>query len=289
MAKTLPSHLFAARHVEVQSPAWVLSVAVAMLMAFQAAVGLLVPSVYRDVGWVTAAWYGNDLVTLFVAVPLLGWSLVAVRGGSRMAELVWYAMLAYAVYNYAYYLFGATLNWFFPVYVTLFVVPAAALAVSLARIDAFDVAGAVHGKPRVRLIAAYMLLTGLGLATVWLAQWAGYLAAGVEPTIGVDAFALVAAMDLSFMVPWFVLGGVFLLRGNPWGSVIGPIMLVKGATYTLVLTATSLVASTRGVAGALEQVPIWAAWTILGGLAAWGYLRHVNGATRAAGPSSASR
>jgi crotonobetainyl-CoA:carnitine CoA-transferase CaiB-like acyl-CoA transferase len=80
---------------------------VAALMAVQSAAGVLVPSVDRDTGCVTAAWYGNDVVTALVAVPLLVGSLLAVRRGSLRGQLVWYAMLGCAVYNYAYYLFGA--------------------------------------------------------------------------------------------------------------------------------------------------------------------------------------
>lgn len=99
--------------------AWRLSVIVGVLMAVQSAVGVLLPSVYRDTGWVTAAWYGNDLVTLLLVVPLLAWSLYATRRGSPRAQLLWLAMLGYAVYNYAYYLFGAALNTFFPVYAAL--------------------------------------------------------------------------------------------------------------------------------------------------------------------------
>lgn len=45
--------------------------------------------------------------------------------------------------------------------------------------------------------------------------------------------------------------------------------------YTLVLTATSIVAASRDIAGTAEQIPIWAAWTVLGTLAAAGLVSHV--------------
>jgi hypothetical protein len=252
-----------------------LSILVAGLMAFQSALGLLVPSLYRDTGWVTAAWYGNDLVTLIVAVPLLAWSLAATRRGSPRAELLWYSMLGYAVYNYAYYLFGAALNWFFPLYVALFSLPVIGLVLALGNLDARAVAGWFAPRPPVRWIGGYMLFIGVGLTIAWTAQWAMFLAAGTEPSIGVGAFQLVAAMDLSFMVPWFVLGAVLLLRHAPWGYVVAPIILVKGATYTLVLTATSTMAALRGVEGTVEQIPVWALWTAVGGIAAWALLRNV--------------
>jgi hypothetical protein len=283
MERTEPIHPAALRREPTSRPvasragaaAWRLSAAVALLMAAQASIGLTVPSLYRDTGWVTAAWYGNDLVTLGVVVPVLAWALWAAARGSPRAELVWYAMLGYATYNYAYYLFGAALNVMFPVYAVLFVLPLIALVLALGSLDAVAVAERfASGTPR-GMIAGYMLLTAIGLTTAWLAQWAAYVAAGTVPSIGVDAFQLVAAMDLTFMVPWFAIGAVLLWRRAPWGFVVAPLIVMQGAAYTLVLTATSAVAASRGVAGTAEQIPIWAGWTGLGILAAWVLLSNV--------------
>jgi len=267
------------RRVAAALVAWRLSEGIAALMIFQAVVGVLAPSVYRDAGWITAAWYGNDLVTLVVAVPLLAWSLHRARRGSLRGALTWYAMLGYATYNYAYYLFGAELNAFFLLYAALFVLPVFALILALGRLDVVSLAGRFAPITRRRWIAGYMLATGIGLTVAWTAQWAAYLLAGTEPSIGVDAFQLVAAMDLTFMVPWFVVGAVLLLRGSAWGFVVAPIIVIQGAMYTLVLAVTSTVAAGRGLEGTAEQIPIWTAWTLLGAGAAWGLLRSAKAAS----------
>lgn len=245
-------------------------------MAFQSAAGVLLPGIYRDTGWVTAAWDGNDLVTLFFAVPVLVWSLIAARKGSPRAELIWYSMLGYAAYNYAYYLFGAKLNLFFPVYIVLFTLPVFALILALGRLDARPIARAFSEKMPIRWVVGYMLFTGIGLALARLVQWLNFMITGTTPDIGEDAFKLVAAMDLSFMVPWFILGAVLLLRRRPWGYVIAPIIIMKGATYTLVLTTTSTVAARRGVEGTFEQIPVWLLWTVAGALAVWALLKGLH-------------
>ena len=46
------------------------SILLAALMVTQALLGLLASGNYRDVAWIKAAWFGNDLVTLLIAVPL---------------------------------------------------------------------------------------------------------------------------------------------------------------------------------------------------------------------------
>jgi len=252
-----------------------LSAAVAALMAVQSAAGLVFPGLYRDADWIRAAWFGNDLVTLFVAAPLLAAALVLVRRGSRRAELVWYSVLGYSAYNYAFYLFGGRMNVLFPLLAALFVLPVLTLALALSRADVRALAAGFRGSTPVRWISAYMLLTGCGLAIAWLAQWAAFVFGGIEPAIGEEAFGLIAAMDLTFMVPYFVLGGVLLWRRRPWGYLLGAVMILKGATYTPVLTLGSVVGALRGVEGSAEQIPIWGVWTVVGAAAIAALLRHL--------------
>src|SRR4026208_769601 len=95
-----------------------LTVAAAIAMLAQAALGLALRSQYRDVAWIAATWLGNDGVTLVVALPLLIAGATYSARGSVRGGLLWLGALAYALYNYAYYLFGAALNVFFALYLT---------------------------------------------------------------------------------------------------------------------------------------------------------------------------
>jgi hypothetical protein len=115
---------------------YVLSVLVAALMVVvQAVLGLVFPDAYRDVEWIRATWFGHDGVTLLVAVPLLLAALAAARRGSGRGTLLWLGLLGDAGYNYAFYLFGAALNAFFPIYAVLVVLTVAVLVLALARLD----------------------------------------------------------------------------------------------------------------------------------------------------------
>lgn len=240
--------------------------------------GLLAPGVYaRDSAWARAAWTGNDAATLLVAVPLLIVALKAVRRGSLAAQLLWYGMLAYLVYSYAYYALGAALNTLFPVYIALLVLPAMALAVLLHGTDPVVVASAFSPRTPVRPVALYLGLTGSGLCVGWLAQWAGIVFRGQAPAIGEEPFRLIASLDLALVVPMMLVAAVLLWRRAAWGYVWASIMAVKGATYTLVLTAGSLVGAVRGVEGAAAQVPVWAAWTAAGVAACAGLLAGPTG------------
>jgi hypothetical protein len=244
--------------------AWRLSWVVVFLMVLQAAMGLAFPQVYRDIAWIKATWFANDLVTLVVAAPMLAASLIFVRRGSSRAQLLWLGMLAFSVYNYAFYLTGASLNGFFPLFVAVEVISAIALILALAHVDAEEFATRFSQRTPVRSVAAYLGFTGVGLMVGWLAQWGAYIFAGAEPSAGVEAFAVVAALDLTMVVPLALISSVLLWRRRPWGYVLAAISAIKGATYTLVLTVSSIYGASVGTQGAAAQIPVWGVWTACG-------------------------
>jgi len=256
---------------------WVLSAAIALLAVVQALGGLLARDLYRDIAWIKLTWLGNDAVVLLVAVPLLVWGLVAARGGSRRGELVWYSMLGFMAYNYAYYLVGAKLNAWFPLYVLLVVLPVIALIMALAHADVAALAESYGTRTPVRAVGGYLLLTGVGLGVVWIAQWAAAIFGGVTPAVGEDAFHVVATLDLSIIVPLMIAGGLLLVRRRPWGFVIAPAAALLGAVYTLILTVNSVLAMLAGSESAAAEVPVWSVWTLVGGAAAVWLLGSVTG------------
>lgn len=232
------------------------------VMLVQAVLGLVFQSAYRDVDWIRASWFGNDWVTLVVAVPLLLTGFVRAAAGSIRGLLLCLGLIGYALYNYAFYLFGAALNAFFPLYAAALVLSAIVLILALSHIDARRVAESFRPMTPVRLIGGSLVFVGLGLASVWIAMWAAYVFAGRPTPVETEAFKLVAALDLSLMVPALTLGGVLMWRRMPWGCVIAAIASIQGALYLFVLSVNSLVAIQRGVTNPPGELPIWGTLTI---------------------------
>jgi hypothetical protein len=226
-------------------------------MALQAALGLAFPGEYRDEEWIRLSWWGNDLVTLLFAAPALVASAIVSARGSRRASLVELGVVGYGVYNYAFYAYGAALNRFFILYVVAVVLSGVALIARLGRMDVSSVAARLPATPVRRGVAAYLGLVATGLAAVWVGSWAAYAFAGRLTPIEPGAFRLVAALDLTLMVPTMAAGGHFLWRARPWGLVISSLALVQGSLYLLVLAVNSLVAVSRGLVDAPGEAPIW--------------------------------
>ena len=234
-----------------------LSLWLAALMAAQSLIGRAFDGQYRDVEWIRATWFGNDLVTLLLAMSLLITALALVRRDSLRGLLLWLGILGYSIYNYSYYLLGTALNSFFPLYVVLFVLSVVTLILALSRVDVVQVAAGFRAKTPVRLIGGYLVFVAVGLSLVWFGTWAAYIFAGRPTPIETEAFKLVAALDTAIMIPLMAFGGVLLWQRSVWGGIVAGIAGIQGSLYLLVLTVNSVVAILRGLAEAPGELPIW--------------------------------
>jgi hypothetical protein len=250
------------------------------LMLAQSLLGLALPGQYRDAEWIKTTWYGNDWVTLLVAVPLLWVGRRRAAGGSVRGVLLMLGMVGYALYNYAFYLFGAALNVFFPLYILIFVASAVTLGLALAQVDVVAVARCFKDATPVRVIGGYLVFVAIGLALVWLGMWGAYAFAGRPTPVEPEAFKVVAALDLSLMVPALLVGGVLLWNERSWGYLMATIAAIQGALYLLVLSVNSTIAILHGLAAAPGELPIWGSLALLTGLAAVALVKGASGPVR---------
>lgn len=267
--------------------AWVFSWIVAVLAVVAAGVGVLWPGVYRDNPLVTAAWLGNDLVTLLVAVPVLVTAMLLARAGSRRGLLVWMGMLLYALYNFQFYLFGAAFNALFLAYVALFTFSALALGFGLTSVDMRALVDIVRPGPSDRRVAAWMAIVGAFLGGFWIALAVRYWLTGAVPPM-VEATShptnVTGALDLSLVVALAFLAAAWLWHHRPWGYVLAVIWNVKGAVYMVALSAASVTAVRVGEGASVAQVGLWIPIGVGCLVAAWVLLRRLgpDGRTRSA-------
>jgi hypothetical protein len=180
--------------------------------------------------------------------------------GSQRAQLIWLGMLDYTLYNYAYYLFGAAFNRFFLLYVVLFTLSILALIFGLASVDAKGISQRFWARTPVRWVSGFMLFVAIGLTGVYCAQSLAFVATGQLPEIVVKSghpTNVVFALDLSLVVPFFVLGAIWLWQRRPWGYVLAAIVNVKGTVYMLALSAVTASVVQAGVSEDLSQVALW--------------------------------
>jgi hypothetical protein len=221
----------------------VLSAVAAALTATAGLAGLLVDGVYGDVAVVTAVARGSDLAAVAVGVPLLVFALAGTIRGSTRAQLAWLGMLAYLVYDYAYYVYGSTFNDLFLLHVAILVTSAFALGLALIDLDI----STVGQRTPVRWVSGLLMLLGGSIILMWAYNSVAFAITGRPPTdalpVPPDRVHLGYAIDLTLFGPIAVLAAVLLWRRTAWGHVLGVVVSLFAGVYQLnYLAARYLVA-----------------------------------------------
>jgi hypothetical protein len=216
--------------------AYVLSAIVAVLAAVASVICMLFPAVYRDKGWTEGA-FGNDLVTLVMAVLVLAPAIIYSARGSVRARLVWLGALYYMLYNFAFYVFGIPVTRLYLPWIALFTLSGFALVLGLGNLDVEAIARRFSPRTPTRWIAGYLFVAAALVSFLWISLWVKFLVTGHVPEINgsQEMYKVVAVVDLSFMVSLMIPAAYFLWTRRPWGYVLGVMISVQGAAYNAVM------------------------------------------------------
>jgi hypothetical protein len=234
---------------------WLTAAAAALVTGVSAA-GLWASGLYTDGAAVEATFRGFDLVTLTVVAPLLAATLLPAWRDRPAVQLLRLSLLTYCIYNYAYYLFGAQLNSALLVHVATFTTSLYALALSIVALDVAELAGHFRRRTPVRAVTVIILLLALPLAAIQISGLAGFALVGTIPdepsqlVVPLEFTRLGAVLDLSLLVPAYLLAAVWLWRRRASGFLLATVVLVAGALHQVSYITAMLFQLAADVPGA---------------------------------------
>ncbi len=211
-----------------------LSIIIAICAVFTSIGGIFFEGVYRDNQLIVSVMRANDIVTLFIAAPIMFASIFWDIKNSYRARLIWIGTLFYMMYNFMFYLYGVAFNSFFLFYVFLFTASAYAIIFAFIKTDIKLIAKNFSEKTPVRMISGFMLFFCLLLGGLWIGMSMSYLFTGEIPQTVIDSghpTAVVFATDLSILIPAIALGAILLWKKREWGYILSTVMMVKATTY----------------------------------------------------------
>jgi hypothetical protein len=181
-----------------------------------------------------AGLVGQDIVTLVVGLPLLIGSAWLASRGSALGLLAWAGALFYVAYSYYFFVVGG-FNALFLLYVAIVAASLYGLLAVVLAIDTAALAGRLgNGLPRRRVSFLFGVIVTL-FAVLWGGLSISTAAAGNE----LDQVPhLVVAIDGAVLLPLLSVAGIKLWRRQPWGDVLGGVLLVKVAATGLTLAFT---------------------------------------------------
>jgi len=219
----------------------------------------------------------QDVVTLLVGIPLLALSMVLFKKGSLRGKLLLSGTLGYFLYTYASFAFGAAYNILFLVYVGLFSLSFFAFIVALMQIDIPTLPNHFSsGLPR-RTIALFLFVVGSFILLAWLGRIVPALSAN-HPPLGLDAYTtlIIQALDLGLVMPIAFLSGILLWKKSAWGYLLSSIVLIKGVTLALAVSAMAVNMILAGVQVSSGELIMFPFIALVSGSLTVVLLRNVN-------------
>lgn len=202
---------------------------------------------YYDTLSSAAQMQGNDFVTLVVGLPLLVISSIFALRGSLRGRLLLTGTLGFFLYTYMSMATLASYNALFLVYVALFTLSLYAFILCMLSFDLSSLPQAFSEKLPYKWIAGLMFVVGGFLFLTWLGRIVPPLFHKQTPVLENTTTLVIQFMDLGLIVPLAFLGGYLLLRRNAWGYLLSSIMLTKGVTLGLGVSAMAINMARVGV------------------------------------------
>ncbi len=226
---------------------------ISLLVVLASVAGLADPRVYgqETENWATQA-KGQDLGNL-LAVVVLVVAALRYRKGSQRAALVWLGALLYLIYAFIVYAVAVHLNYLFLVYVAVLGLSAWGVIFNVNRVRG---GGIQYPQGRSRTAAAWvMITTGVLFAGLWLSELVPALLMGKVPASLTDAGLWVNpihVIDLSMVLPGFIISGIATLKGREHGLFwLAPWLVFSGLMGSSIIAAMVLMMG----AGAANTVP----------------------------------
>lgn len=215
---------------------------------------------YQSDALLLPQFYGPDVVSLVIALPLLALAVWRTSRGSARGLVVWGGTLIYIAYWYHFYLGGIPFGPLFLLHVTLVGSALLALGVLIARVDIGRFAHRFAARMPARSIGGMMVILGAVFGTAWVVDVVARLWHGEV----IDQVARgVYTVDLTVMLPVTIVAGLLLWRHHPWGYVLSGPLLVNALLSVLTLWMTSLLVRASGVAVSGLQLAAFSAATLV--------------------------
>jgi hypothetical protein len=196
---------------------YALSFIIAILMAAASVTGLLYRAVIYPTNDLLQSFVSNDVVNLFIGLPILLGSMWLARRGKLIGLLCWPGALFFVLYNYIVYVFAMPLNVAFLLHLTLVTLSVYTIIGLIASIDGEAVQQRLIGSVPDR--AAGGILVGLGL--LFFLRVIGVTVSALTSQTPIAETELALHVSDFLITPAWVIGGVLLWRRKEFGYVTG--------------------------------------------------------------------
>lgn len=171
---------------------------------------------------------GQDIFNLVLVVPFLIISALLTFFNRRAGLALWCGTILYLIYTFVIYSFSVHYNELFVLYTSILGISFYSFLYILYKQAKERIPWRVNSRYLSIMLSGYFVLIALVFYGLWLKEIIGALASHRVPTSLSEANLFtnpVHALDLSVMLPFMVLVGYLLFKGNHLGVLLAPVLL----------------------------------------------------------------
>lgn len=238
-------------------------------------------NIYQDGDWANAQWLGQDVVTLFIAVPMLllsyfqsivkqKWKWMMIMGG----------ILFYFVYTYAFFSIVAKLTFLYLFHLPIFGLSIFGLFLTLSYLFHSNYKIEMQDKWIKTGIIFYLLLIAIMLSFLWISDIVSHLTIPdyKSDTPTGEPPLIVYSLDLALVVP-LMLAAVFgYIKKRQYGYKMTGIILTKSTIMGFALMGMSLSMYLKHFDPDKFLIVLWCIIGILGSLITIIFLKNIRNA-----------
>ncbi|NOT75710.1 MAG: hypothetical protein HOP08_12360 [Cyclobacteriaceae bacterium] len=229
------------------------SIILSVLIAGVSGVGIFYDDFYQyeSINWQLQAG-GQDLVDLFVLVPLLAVCAVSLRLNKRVGVMILAGALLYTVYTFMVYCFDVHFNRLFAMYCLVLCLSIYSLLYLFYHYLAQGVRQAAMNIFPFRLIGIFFIVISLAFAALWLSEIVPAILHN-QPPANLRIINLptnpVHVLDLALLLPGIFSCGILLFFKKRIGYLLAPVFLVFFILMDLTIALLTVILKTQGQDG----------------------------------------
>lgn len=249
-----------------------------LLVVISCSISIMNNDIYQDGDWANAQWLGQDMVTLFIAAPMLLVSYFQAISKKRWKwNMVLSGILFYFVYTYTFFVFVAELTFLYLFHLPIFGLSIFGLFITLYYLFRKDYEIEDSSYWVKRGVTLFLFSISGMLSFLWLSEIISHVTLpdfksntpSGEPTL------IIYSLDLALVVPLMGIGAIGYIKKKQYGYKLTGVMLTKSATVGFALMAMSVSMFVQNISLDTFLILLWFFIGILGCVLTVIYLRGI--------------
>jgi hypothetical protein len=208
----------------------ILSLLLLLLLGIVSYSGIFVEDTYkRDSISMAAQGIGQDIVNLFLVMPLLVLSLIYMLKNGKVAIFIFSGTLFYILYSFFIYCFGVYFNRLFLLYCFILGLSFYLFIIMIIELNGMHVKHWFSDKVPVRLIGNYLITIAVMFYLLWLKDTVPAILADSVPKSVSDYNLLVNpvhVLDIGIVLPGVITTAILLIRKHQLGYIFTPVIMI---------------------------------------------------------------